>query len=97
MLLKVKKQIDETLEVKTPAYYREHFGAICYINEAGILVTVYSTLIAIYNPSQADHYTKQLADLVTKGKPCTRVEFDTAYRAALENIQAAVDGVVINS
>lgn len=95
MLLTIKKQIEETVEFKTPAYYKDICGHY-YINEAGQLVTVRDRLITMWDPSQI-YYQSNIEQIMNDGKPCERSEFETAYNAAMQKIQAAVDGVVINS
>jgi hypothetical protein len=97
MLLTVKKQVDETVEAKTPAYYNDWIGNPCYINSHGTMTVVRKTMISIWDNPDSDHYVQQVQDVFSKGTPCTREEFETAYRATLEVIQAAVDGVLINS
>ena len=97
MLLTIKKQVDETLEMKTPAYYNDYLGNPAYVNDAGELIIVRNAMLLVWYPKNGDVYHKQIAELVTNGKPSTREQFETAYRTTLDNIQAAVDGVVINS
>lgn len=95
MLLTVKKQVEETVELKTPAYYKDICGHY-FINEAGQLVTVRDRLVTIWEPEQC-YYQSNIAQILNDGKPCERAEFDAAYAEALQKIQAAVDGVEINS
>lgn len=97
MLLTVKKQIEESVEVKTDAYYKDFIGTPCYINQVGTLIMVRPGMVSVWEKSESSHYASQVHDIVAKGTPCTRAEFETAYRAALETIRAAVNVVVINS
>lgn len=95
MLLKVKKQVEETLEFKTPAYYKDVCGHH-FINEAEQLITVRDRLVTIWEPTQS-YYQSNIEQILSDGKPCDRAEFDAAYNAAMQKIQSAVDGVEINS
>lgn len=97
MLLTVKKQVEETVELKTPAYYRDWIGNPCYINEQGTITIVRKTMVCIWDNPNSEHYTEEIQKILSDGTPCTREEFEASYRAALETIQAAVDGVAINS
>jgi hypothetical protein len=94
MLLTIKKQVEETVEFKTPAYYKDICGHY-FINEANQLVTVRDRLVTIWEPEQM-YYQPNIEQIMNEGKPCDRTEFDAAYNAAIQKIQAAVDGVVIN-
>jgi hypothetical protein len=95
MLLTIKKQIEETVEFKTPAYYKDVCGHY-FINESGQLVTVRDRLVTVWEPEQC-YYQSNIEQVLNEGKPCERAEFDSAYNAAIQKIQSAVDGVVINS
>lgn len=95
MQLTVKKQVSETVELKTPAYYKDICGHH-FINEAEQLITVRDRLVTIWEPTQS-HYQSNIVEILNEGKPCDRAEFDAAYNAAMQKIQSAFDGVVINS
>lgn len=95
MLLTVKKQIEETVEFKTPAYYKDICGHY-FINESGQLVTVRDRLVTVWEPEQM-YYQSNIEQIMNDGEPCDRSEFDAAYNAVMQKIQAAVDGVEINS
>lgn len=88
MLLTVKKQIEETVELKTPAYYKDMCGHH-FINEAGQLITVRERLITVWDPEQS-FYQSNIEQILTEGKPCEQSEFDAAYNAAIQKIQSAV-------
>lgn len=95
MLLTVKKQVEETVELKTPAYYKDNCGHH-FINEAEQLITVRDRLVTIWEPGQS-YYQSSIEQILNESKPCDRAEYDAAYNAAMQKIQAAVDGVAINS
>lgn len=79
MLLKVKKQIEETVEFKTPAYYKDFIGNHHYVNEEGQITTVRTKMVSMWEPSDGRHYTEEIEALLTRGEPCTKEEFDKAY------------------
>lgn len=95
MLLTVKKQIEETVELKTPAYYKDMCGHH-FINEAGQLITVRDRLITIWDPGQS-FYQTNVEQILNESKPCEQSEFDAAYSAAIQKIQLAVGVAEINS
>jgi len=93
MLLTVKKQVEETVELKTPAYYKDYLGNHCYLNDAGILVVVRQRMINMWEPEHGKHYTEEIESLLATGVPCTKEEFDKAYAATSAKIEIAA-GVV---
>jgi hypothetical protein len=93
MEITVKKQVEETLQVETPAYYKDFIGNHCQINEEGVMTVVRKTIICLWHPSHGSSYSSELSQVIGEGRPCAREDFQTAYRATLERIQAAVDGV----
>lgn len=97
MLLTVKKQIEETAELKTPAYYKDWIGNFHFINEAGQLISTRKKMITIWDPQSGKAYTEEIETLLRNGNPCAKEDFEKAYKETIETIQAAVDGVVINS
>jgi hypothetical protein len=96
MLLTVKKQIEETLEVKTPCYYRGLTG-FSHINEAGEFTQVSSRMINMWMPSDGKYHADQIENMLTYSKPCTKEEFDTAFVEAMDKMKVAVGLVEVNS
>lgn len=96
MLLTVKKQIEESVEIKTPSCYKSFLGYY-FINEHGVLVAVKKSMVYVWDQSFGHIYTEAIGEILRDGEPCNRSEFDNAYSAAMQNIQSTVDGVVINS
>lgn len=95
MLLTVKKQIEETVELKTPAYYKDMCGHH-FINEAGQLITVRERQVTIWDPGQS-FYQSNLQQILNESEPCEQSEFDAAYNAAIQKIQLAVGVAEVNS
>lgn len=90
MLLKVKKQIEETMEVKTPAYYKDIIGNIHYINEEGRLITVRTKMVNIWEPKDGYTYNQQIESLANSAKSCTKEEFDKAYAEAISHFESVI-------
>lgn len=96
MLLTVNKQIEETLEVKTPCYYKSLSG-YHHINESGQLITVRDRIIFMWEPSQGRFYTEEVEKMVRDGESCTRQEFEKAYAEVAEKLGMAAGLVTVNS
>lgn len=94
MIIEVEKKVKETVEVKTPAYFKGPAGVHC-INESGDLIEAGRDIIVMWRKSHKDSHASQMDTVLRFNEPCSREEFTRAYHAALANIQAAVDGVVI--
>lgn len=93
MLITVQKQVSETLEVKTPCYYKTIVG-YQHINAKGQIITVYSKMIALTEPSEDKYYTSDVQNLMQHGKPCAKDEFDKAYAEAKAFFDIAVEAVL---
>ena len=83
------------IDVVAPAYLKS-FATYGYVTEEGKLIQVSARLVAWWDLNK-DCATYTVTDLLRDGQPCSAEEFETAYRATLETIQAAVDAVVVNS
>lgn len=89
MLLKVKKQIEETVEFKTPAYYKDYIGNFHHVNEDGQLVSVRTTGVSMWEPNQGKYYTEEIETLLTRGAPCSKEDFDKAYIEVMSKFENA--------
>lgn len=93
MLLTVKKQIEETVELKTPAYYKDFIGTFHHINEAGQLISIRQRMISTWGPEDGRHYTEEIESLLGRGEPCTKDEFDKAYASVMAKLNIAAGAV----
>lgn len=91
MQITVQKQVEETLEVKTPCYYKTVVG-YQHINDKGQLVTVYASMVAISEPSKDRHYTDDIQRMLQHGKSCEKEEFEYAYNDAMARFGNAIFG-----
>lgn len=93
MLLTVKKQVEETVELKTPTYYKGASG-VHYINESGQLIYASGTLILLWEPSHGDAYTNEVRSMLQYSQPCTKDEFEKAYAEVLAKFESAMSVVL---
>lgn len=84
MVITVKKQVQETVEVQTSTYYKDNYSHH-YINDKGILMTVRKTQITIWEPSSC-MYESNIQEVITKGELSDSEEFDNAYSVAMNTI-----------
>lgn len=94
MLLTVKKQVEETVELKTPSYYRGLTGHH-FINESGVLISVNSRMVSMWSPADGKYHVEEIERMLRNGTPCEKEEFDKAYMGATQEIQSAVNAVEI--
>lgn len=93
MLLTVKKQIEETIEVKTPAYYKDTSG-YCFISESGQLVIVRQPMmIYMWDESYNMTYRSEVERIVNQCTPCEKADFDKAYAEAKAGLDIAAGAV----
>jgi hypothetical protein len=90
MLLTVKKHVEETVELKTPAYYKDDLGNFFFINEVGELIKVNPRMILEWGPDDGRFYNESIEELMRRGEPCTKKEFEKAYAQALAKFENAV-------
>lgn len=96
MLLTVKKQIEETLEVKTPCYYKSLLG-FTHLNAVGQLIAIRDRMIFMWEPSQGTYYTEDIERMIRDGVVCTKEEFEKAYAEVAEKLGSAAGLVTVNS
>ena len=87
MLLTVKKQIEETLEVKTPAYYRSLTG-YHFINKSGQLTTINDRMISMWEPKDGKYYNDDVERIVSNGKPIEKEEFENRKAEFLAKVES---------
>lgn len=93
MLITVQKQVEETLEFQTPCYYKTISG-YQHVNEKGQIITVYTRMISIWEPSEGKHYVNDIQSMLQHGKPCTKEEFEKAYTETIMSFQKAASVVL---
>lgn len=97
MLLKIKKQVEETVEVKAPCYYKGMFGGYCYINESGQLIKVMSCTICIWDQADGIYYNSAVDDIIQNGTLVPKEEFEKHYAEVLSKLNTAAGMIEINS
>ena len=93
MLLTIKKQIEETIEVKSPANYKDWLGQFHFINEASQLIIVRRNMINVWGLEDGKVHTEAIEELSRRGEPCTKEEFDNAYSAIIAKLDIAAGAV----
>jgi hypothetical protein len=92
MLIEVQKKVTETVEFKTPAYYKTLSGC-SYINETGQLISVRDRMIFMWEPHQGKFYTDDIEELMRNGEPCTKEEYHKAFAEVSAKLALAADAV----
>lgn len=90
MTITVQKQVEETLEVKTPCYYKGLTG-YHFINQAGQLITVSDRMITLWEAKDGKYRNEDIERIVRTGQPCSKEAFDLKYAEALAKLEAAVE------
>jgi hypothetical protein len=86
MLITINKQVEETIEVKTPCWLANKLGFYAHITEGGDLIEVYGNSISLRegdNPSTPG----AIAGIVEKYHSCTEMEFKEALDKRLFKIE----------
>lgn len=95
MLIEVQKKVAETVELKTPAYFRDYINNLHFINDAGQVITVRSRMINMWEPKDGHTYSDQIDEILQRGTPCSKEEFDKAYAEVIAKLAFAADAVEI--
>jgi hypothetical protein len=93
MLIEVQKKVTETVELKTPAYYRDYIDNLHYINESGQIITVRRKMINMWSAEDGNAYNEQIDDILQRSTPCTKEEFHKAYAKVSAKLALAADAV----
>jgi hypothetical protein len=83
MLIEIKKEVIETIELKVPGYYKDNY-VFHFINEAGVITSVREKMISHVLPDTF-YYQKDLSELSQK-EPSTKEEFEKAWDATLDRL-----------
>lgn len=92
MTITVQKQVEETVEFKTPCYYKTMVG-YQHVNDKGQIITVYTSMIAISEPSKDRHYADEFQRMLNHGKPCEKEEFEKEFNKVISGFANAALGV----
>lgn len=93
MLITVNKQVEETVEVSLPAYFKDMFGHFC-INIDETVIQIYPAQITVWKARSAG--AKDAIYTAVKTTPITHEEFECAYKRAMATIQAAYESSLIH-
>lgn len=89
MLITVKKEVEETIEVRTPCWMADQSGRHYHITEAGDLIYVGNGLIVLWDKDSFG-IKEEIRKAFTVGHGCTEAQFKEALDKQLNNIQETV-------
>ena len=94
MLLTVKKQVqvDETIEIKCPAYYKDCYGFYYHVTDNSKIIRLSHCLIVVWDLSDK-HSQSVLADML-KGEEIESTEFNEIFETTMESIKNLIPAVV---
>ncbi len=92
MLLTVKKQIEDTMEVNTPCYYKDNTGHY-FINESGQLIVARQTMTYMWDSSYGHIYNEEIERVIRECTPCEKQEFDKKYSEVKLTLDIAAGAV----
>ncbi len=86
MLVTVKKEVEETIEVKTPAWFVNNLSFYAHITEGGDLIEVYGGVVSF---READNPTTQLtiAAIASEYHSCSEEQFKEALDKRLFKLE----------
>jgi 16S rRNA U1498 N3-methylase RsmE len=87
MLLTIKKEVEETVEVKTPCWlHNKVTGRYVHVNLDGDLVKIGDGIIVAYE--QSHHATKEEIKMALSGSElCSEKDFNSALRFQVSRIK----------
>jgi hypothetical protein len=90
MLIKVKKEVEETIEVQTPCWlYDQDYRTHIHITADGDVIKVMPNLIALYD--HANSLTEiEIREAIQRGHSCTESEFKEALDKQLFKLEETV-------
>lgn len=93
MLITVNKQVEETVEVSLPAYFKDMFGHFC-INIDESVIQIYAAQITVWKARSAG--AKDAILSIVKGTPISQEEFEQAYDETMATIVVAHESNLIH-
>jgi hypothetical protein len=95
MLIEIKKQTTETIEVSTPFYCKSDCGYHQITNE-GALINVFAKQISAWEPDNI-FIKSNIREVLETAVPCSKDEFNEAFQKAADAIgKYAVKLIKIN-
>jgi hypothetical protein len=77
MLLTIKKEVEETVEVKTPCWLVSSYGMYAHITETGDLIQVCKGYISLMDANDPSTQRK-IAEVSQKYNSCSEMQFKEA-------------------
>jgi hypothetical protein len=90
MLIKVKKEVEETIELQTPCWvYDQDYRTYVHITTDGDVIKVMPNLIALYD--RGNSMTElEIREAIQRAHSCTEAEFKEALDKQLFKLEEAV-------
>lgn len=95
MLITVKKEIEETMDVKAPCFLKSKFSdKYCHITEQGHLVIVNQGLVTVFK--YGERFTAEnICTALKESEPCLAEEFKQVFNSEIIKLQAVVHGEMV--
>lgn len=85
MLITVKKEVEETIELRTPCWLADPFGFYAHVTEGGDLIEVFGNTVSL---KEAGPDTEAaIAKIFEKYHSCTEMEFKEALDKRLYKLE----------
>lgn len=91
MLIEVKSETIEMVEVKTPCYYKTK-NAFHFINDQGVLISVRNGQITSWYP-ETPFYNSSIKEVIKEGALSEADEFDAAFVKTINSLLIQADKV----
>lgn len=85
MLIKLKKEVEETIEMQTPCWMANRLGFYAHITEGGDLIEVYGNTVTLKEAGPATEVA--ISNLVKDYHCCSEAEFKEALDKRLFKLE----------
>lgn len=89
MLIKIKKETEETIEIKTPSFYKNEFAMFKITNTH--IVKVSPSLIYVSSNYFQTSFDLDVSNIVFKNQPVSELDFMEWYEKSLMEIANTVN------
>lgn len=95
MLVKIKKQIEETIELELPAYFKNKLGTISKITENNIITVSVVSVYVIQKNSNIENLYNETVRYTITGEQSNNAEFMNVFNAMMALINPLINNAVI--
>lgn len=86
MLITVKKEVEETIELRTPCWLANKFGFYAHITEGGDLIEVFGNTVTLKEASEPATQSA-ISRIINDYHSCTEMEFKEALDKRLYKLE----------